>query len=38
MSQQLTLELSDGVYTALQQKASAVGLPMAEWIVATLSK
>lgn len=37
MSQQLTLELSDEVYADLQQKANAVGLSIAEWIVATLS-
>jgi hypothetical protein len=37
MSQQLTLELSDEVYADLQQKASAVGLSIAEWIVAVVS-
>ncbi|MBL1175766.1 hypothetical protein [Pantanalinema sp. GBBB05] len=37
MSQQLTLELSDEVYADLQQKANAVGLSIAEWIVAALS-
>jgi hypothetical protein len=37
MSQQLTLELSDEVYTDLQQKADAVGLSIVEWIVASLS-
>jgi hypothetical protein len=37
MSQQLTLELSDEVYTDLQKKANAVGLSIAEWIVALLS-
>ncbi|NJL41607.1 MAG: hypothetical protein HC879_19835 [Leptolyngbyaceae cyanobacterium SL_5_9] len=37
MSQQLTLELSDEVYADLQQKASAVGLSIAEWIVAMVS-
>lgn len=37
MSQQLTLELSDEVFTDLQQKANAVGLSVTEWIVATLS-
>lgn len=36
MSQQLTLELSDEVYADLQQKASAVGLSISEWIVAIL--
>lgn len=38
MSQQLTLELSEEVYVALQQKANAVGLSITEWIVATLSQ
>lgn len=38
MSQQLTLEISDEVYADLQQKANAVGLSIAEWIVATLSR
>lgn len=37
MSQQLTLELSDEVYAALQQKANAAGLSVAEWIVASVS-
>jgi hypothetical protein len=37
MSQQLTLELSDEIYTDLQQKADAVGLSITEWIVASLS-
>jgi hypothetical protein len=37
MSQQLTLELSDEIYANLQQKADAVGLPIAEWIVAVLN-
>ena len=37
MSQQLVLELSDEVYVDLQQKANAVGLPIADWIVAALS-
>ncbi len=37
MSQQLILELSDKVYADLQQKANAVGLPIAEWIIAVLS-
>jgi hypothetical protein len=37
MSQQLTLELSDEIYADLQQKANAVGLSIAEWIVAALS-
>jgi hypothetical protein len=37
MSQKLTLELSDEVYVDLQQRANAVGLPIAEWIVAILS-
>lgn len=38
MSQQLTLELGDESYADLQQKANAVGLSIAEWIVATLGK
>lgn len=38
MSQQLTLELSDEVYAALQQKANAVGLSITEWSVAALSQ
>lgn len=38
MSQQLTLELSDEVYLALERQASAVGLSVAEWIVASLSQ
>ncbi|TVQ20020.1 MAG: hypothetical protein EA367_09765 [Leptolyngbya sp. DLM2.Bin15] len=37
MSQQLTLEISDEVYADLQQKANAVGLSIAEWIVAAVS-
>ncbi|NJL22847.1 MAG: hypothetical protein HC895_21750 [Leptolyngbyaceae cyanobacterium SM1_3_5] len=37
MSQQLTLELSDEIYADLQQKANAVGLSIAEWIVAAIS-
>ena len=37
MSQQLTLELSDEVYADLQQKANAVSVSIAEWIVAVLS-
>jgi len=37
MSQQLILELSDEIYADLQQKANAVGLSIAEWIVAVLS-
>ena len=38
MSQQLILELSDEVYTNLQHKANAVGLSIAEWIVAKLGQ
>jgi hypothetical protein len=38
MSQQLTLEISDEVYTVLQQQASAVGLPVSEWLIASLKK
>jgi hypothetical protein len=37
MSQQLTLELSDEVYADLQQKANAIGLSIADWIVAIVS-
>lgn len=37
MSQQLTLELSDEVYADLQQRANAVGLSIAEWIVTVLN-
>jgi len=37
MSQQLTLELSDEIYADIEQKANAVGLSVAEWIVAMLS-
>jgi hypothetical protein len=37
MSQQLILELSEEVYAGLQQKASAVGLSIAEWSIAILS-
>lgn len=38
MSQQLTLEVSDEVYKDLQQKASAVGISLPEWIVTVLSQ
>jgi hypothetical protein len=38
MSQQLTLELSDEVYADLQQKADALGLSIAEWVVTLLSR
>lgn len=38
MSQQLTLEISDEIYTILQQQASAVGLSVSEWLVASLKK
>jgi hypothetical protein len=38
MSQQLILEVSDEVYTDLQQKANAVGLSITEWVVAILSR
>ncbi|NJL51947.1 MAG: hypothetical protein HC930_06500 [Hydrococcus sp. SU_1_0] len=37
MSQQLNLELSDEVYADLQHKANAVGVSIADWIVAVLS-
>jgi hypothetical protein len=36
MSQHLTLELSDEIYAHLQQKADAVGISVAEWIIASL--
>ena len=36
MNQQLTLEISDEVYADLQQKASAVGVSITEWIVAAI--
>jgi len=38
MSQQLTVELSDEVYTDLQQKAEALGLSVTEWVVAVLGQ
>lgn len=38
MSQQLVLELSDEVYTALQEQADAAGLSIEEWLVASLSQ
>jgi hypothetical protein len=37
MSQQLTLEISDEVYANLQQKANAVGLSIAERVIAVVS-
>lgn len=37
MSQQLTLEISDEVYADLQQKSSAVGVSITDWIVTLLS-
>ncbi|HAA33651.1 MAG TPA: hypothetical protein DCE56_45380 [Cyanobacteria bacterium UBA8553] len=38
MSQQLTLEISDEVYATLQQQASAVGLSVSEWLIASLNE
>ncbi len=38
MSQQLRLEVSDEIYADLQEKASAVGLSLTEWIVTILIK
>jgi hypothetical protein len=38
MSQQLVLELSDEVYTALQEQANAAGLSIEEWLVTSLSQ
>ncbi|MEA5577980.1 hypothetical protein [Anabaena sp. UHCC 0451] len=38
MSQLLTLELNDEVYTVLQQQASAVGLSVAELVAASLNR
>lgn len=38
MSKVLTLELSDEVYTALQQQANAVGLSVAELVGASLNR
>jgi hypothetical protein len=37
MTRHLTLELSDEIYANLEQKASSVGLPVTEWVVAVLS-
>jgi hypothetical protein len=36
MSQVVTLELSDEVCTALEQKAKSAGISLSEWIKATL--
>jgi hypothetical protein len=38
VSQLLTLELSDDVYTALQQQASVVGLSVAELVAMSLNR
>ena len=38
MSQLLTLELSDEVYAVWRQHANAVGLSVAEWIIASLGQ
>ena len=36
MSQQLTLELSDEVYSILQAQADAIGLSVTDWIITKL--
>jgi hypothetical protein len=36
MSQRLTLELNDEVYADLQRQADAMGVPVVEWILASL--
>jgi len=36
MSQSVTLELSDEVYASLRHQAEVAGLPLREWIVASL--
>ncbi|MGL5035265.1 MAG: hypothetical protein ACRC6M_15870 [Microcystaceae cyanobacterium] len=36
MSQQLTLELSDEIYNALQHQADAIGLSVTDWIITKL--
>ena len=36
MSQQLTLELSDEIYNALQYQADAIGLSVTDWIITKL--
>lgn len=38
MSQKLTLELSDEVYTDLQRRADAAGLSTTDWVIAAISK
>jgi predicted transcriptional regulator len=38
MSQTLTLELSDEVYTAIRHQAETVGTSPAQWIVTTLER
>ena len=38
MSQLLTLELSDEVYAVWRERANAVGLSVAEWIIASLGQ
>ena len=38
MTQQLTLEISDEVYSDLLQKANAAGISITDWIAATLSR
>jgi hypothetical protein len=36
MSQQLTLEVSDEIYNALQHQADAIGLSVTDWIIIKL--
>ncbi|MEC4985788.1 MAG: hypothetical protein SAJ37_18090 [Oscillatoria sp. PMC 1068.18] len=38
MSQTLTLELSDEVYTNLKQEAEFAGLSVSEWIIVSLTQ
>jgi hypothetical protein len=38
MSQQLRLEISNEIYKVLQQQASASGLSVSEWLIASLKE
>ena len=38
MSQVLTLELSDEVYTVLKQRADIAGISLAEWVASSLER
>jgi hypothetical protein len=38
MSQQVTLNISDEMYLALQEQANAVGLSVADWLITILNK